>query len=111
VESFVEIKGHAGISSNVLTDRLAHLLASGVLRQTTDDEPGRTGSYRLTNKGIAFYPILLAIQAWADAWLPDRLHSPILLEHLSCARPLELTLRCEGCGAPMTAAESEFQIA
>lgn len=110
VGSFVEIQRHSGISSNVLADRLAHLLSIGMLRQTNTDEDGRKGSYRITDKGIAFYPILLAIQNWADEWLPNRLRSPLRLFHQPCAKPLKLAIGCATCGQPMTAGESRFEI-
>jgi len=110
VDSFVGIQRHTGISSNVLTDRLTNLLSRGVLRQATEGEQGRIGSYRLTRKGFGFYPILLAIQAWADAWLPGRLHSPLKLEHQPCARPLALEVRCATCLEPIAAAQCQFEI-
>ena len=110
VGSFVEIQRHSGISSNVLTDRLSRLLEMGMLRQTTAEEGGRAGSYRITDKGIAFYPILLAIQAWADEWLPNRSRSPLRLEHRPCAQPLKLAIGCAACAGRMTAGESRIEI-
>ncbi len=110
VGSFVEIQRVAGISTNVLADRLARLVRMGLLRQTTVEENYRRGSYRITEKGIAFYPILIAIQAWADEWLPNRLRSPLHLKHRPCAGQLNLAVRCAACHKSMSALDSSFQI-
>lgn len=110
VGSFVDIQRFSGISSNVLSDRLTRLLKLGVLRQSTSDEAGRAGSYRVTEKGVAFYPILLAIQAWADEWLPDRMRSPLPLRHQPCDKPLKLAVACTTCGDTMTAETCELSI-
>jgi DNA-binding HxlR family transcriptional regulator len=110
VGSFVDMQKFSGISSNVLSDRLTRLLKLGVLRQTTTTEAGRAGSYRITDKGAAFYPILLALQAWADDWLPDRLRSPLALTHRPCGRPLKLAVACSACGDSMTAESCDVSI-
>ena len=110
VGRFVDIQTISGISSNVRSDRLARLLNLGVLRLTTADEIGRAGSYRVTDKGAAFYPILLALQAWADDWLPDRLRSPLPLRHQPCGEALKLAVACSACGSALTDASCEIRI-
>lgn len=110
VRSFGGFQTHTGISTNILADRLSRLVALGILRQTTTDQPGRTGVYQLTDSGMALYPILLAIQAWADEWLPDRLRSPIRLKHTPCGQALRLDLVCDECGELMTRGNASFHL-
>jgi len=110
ISNFVEMQSVSGASSNILSDRLTRLLRLGLLRQTTADEEGRTGSYRITEKGIAFYPVLLALQAWADEWLPDRLRSPLPLRHRPCGHTLQLAAACNTCGEVITAEEIDFRV-
>jgi DNA-binding HxlR family transcriptional regulator len=110
VESFVEIQNLTGISTNILSDRLTRLLAKGLLRRTSAEEQVRKGSYRITEKGIAFYPILVAIQEWADDWLPNRLRSPMILEHQPCTKRLSLKLRCNHCQNEITFGDSHFHV-
>ena len=108
VTTFGGFQRHTGISTNILSDRLARLVTLGILRQTTADEPGRTGTYELSDKGIDLYPILLAIQAWADDWLRDRYRSPVRLRHRPCGAAIQLRLSCNHCRQAMQRADSHF---
>lgn len=90
--------------------RLSRLVNLGILRQTTAEEPGRTGAYALTEKGIDLYPVLLAIQAWADDWVRDRLRSPLRLQHRTCGTALRLMARCDRCAEPVNRANAELRI-
>ena len=53
-----------GISSNILTDRLRKLLASGVITAEAEELDGRRVNYRLTRKGIDLAPVLLELLIW-----------------------------------------------
>ncbi len=98
VRKFNDFQMHLGISTNILADRLAHLSALGILRPTTDADRYGKGAYALTDKGIDLHPILLAIQAWADQWLPERYRSPVKFVHRPCGHPLQLRVSCDCCG-------------
>ena len=102
IASFGAFQAHTGISTNILADRLTRLVAAGVLRQSSADEPGRTGRYALTERGLALYPVLLALQAWADDGLPDRLRSPLRLKHRPCGQALRTVLACAACDQALT---------
>jgi len=54
-----------GIATNILADRLASLLASGLIASDRDPEDGRKVVYRLTGKGIDLAPALLELGRWA----------------------------------------------
>ena len=57
------------ISRKVLTERLGGLLDSGVVeRQAYQDRPTRY-AYKLTPRGRALLPVLVALQDWGDRWL------------------------------------------
>ena len=72
--------------------------------------PRRTGAYALTDKGIDLYPILLAIQAWADDWVRDRYRSPLRLQHRTCGRALRLRVSCDRCGGQILRATGQLSI-
>ena len=110
VRKFGDFQQHLGISTNILADRLARLGALGILRPTTDADRYGRGAYALTDKGIALHPILLAIGAWADAWLRDRVRSPVKLLHRPCGHTLQLRLACDRCGETLTRANSRLTI-
>jgi DNA-binding HxlR family transcriptional regulator/peroxiredoxin len=57
------------ISRKVLTERLNGLLDSGVVERTAYQERPTRHSYRLTPRGKALLPILVALQDWGDRWL------------------------------------------
>ncbi len=58
-----------GISTNILADRLARLVAHGVAEKVPADPPGRD-RYRLTEKGRALRPVLEAVAAWGLEYVP-----------------------------------------
>jgi DNA-binding HxlR family transcriptional regulator len=68
---FSDFKRRLGIASDVLTDRLASLVAAGVLERTAYREEGsRTRTeYRLTAAGHEFEVVLGALGGWGRAHL------------------------------------------
>ena len=108
VRNFNDFQMHLGISTNILADRLARLTALGILRPTTDADRYGKGAYALTDKGIDLHPILLAIQGWADDWLPDRYRSPVKFMHRPCGQALRLRLSCSQCGQPLSRSNSRI---
>jgi len=66
---FDELVAELQVSRKVLTERLGHLTEHGVLRRTRyQDRPPRY-EYELTERGLAFLPVLVSMQDWADRWL------------------------------------------
>ena len=110
VRNFNDFQMHLGISTNILADRLARLAALGILRPTTAADRYGKGAYALTDKGIALHPILLAIQAWADQWLPERYRSPVKFVHRPCGHPLQLRVSCDHCGQALERGNSRLVI-
>lgn len=70
---FSEFKEALGVSSDVLTDRLATLVDAGIMERRTYREEGsreRT-SYHLTEAGEALRVVLAAFNTWGDAYRPS----------------------------------------
>jgi DNA-binding HxlR family transcriptional regulator len=63
---FDDFRDHLGIASNVLTTRLGKLTRAGILRKTRAKDDGRAFEYRLTAKGEALYPLLIAMTDWGE---------------------------------------------
>ena len=53
-----------GIASNILSERLKRLEATGIVTRETDPEDRRQVIYRPTEKGCSLTPVLLEIAAW-----------------------------------------------
>jgi DNA-binding HxlR family transcriptional regulator len=100
VASFGEMQLDTGMSSNILADRLQRLVASGILCQAPA-QGSRKAGYRLSEAGLDLFTILVCIEAWADAWLRERLRSPLRLTHRACGHRLQPQLCCDACGQPL----------
>jgi DNA-binding HxlR family transcriptional regulator/peroxiredoxin len=57
------------ISRKVLTERLNSLLDSGVVERVAYQERPTRYAYKLTARGRALLPVLVALQDWGDRWL------------------------------------------
>jgi DNA-binding HxlR family transcriptional regulator len=53
-----------GIASNILSDRLDRLEATGIITAEPEPTDARRINYRLTEKGIALAPVLLELLIW-----------------------------------------------
>ena len=53
-----------GIATNILTDRLQKLEASGIITAEVEETDARRVNYRLTGKGIDLAPVLLDLLIW-----------------------------------------------
>ncbi|MDX3075499.1 winged helix-turn-helix transcriptional regulator [Streptomyces sp. NPDC088354] len=105
VSRFGDLATQLGIPRAVLTNRLKLLVREGVL--TRDDDGAGSVGYRLTDKGIALWPIVRAMMAWGDAF-----YSPAgvkrALRHDVDGGPLDHEGRCQACGS--VAAVPEIRI-
>ena len=63
---FHEFQANLGIARNILSARLKKLVARGILERTVAEGGGRRLEYRLTAKGRAFFPVLMALMQWGD---------------------------------------------
>ncbi|MEW1688105.1 winged helix-turn-helix transcriptional regulator [Streptomyces sp. NPDC091265] len=69
VHRFDALQQELGMSRKVLTERLRLLVEAGVLsREPYQERPARY-EYRLTPRGRALLPVLIALQDWGDAWV------------------------------------------
>ena len=86
LQHFEEFQAGLGIARNILSDRLAKLVAGGILERSADPSDKRKVIYALTEKGEALLPVVLALRQWAEQWG----HGPasvVLVDRLS-GRPV-----------------------
>ena len=62
---FGQFQENLGIARNILTTRLARLVAEGILEKNAVTQ-GSHAEYRLTPKGLALQPVLLSMTHWGD---------------------------------------------
>ena len=66
---FDQLTAEMGISRKVLTERLRKLEAHGLIDRHPYQEAPVRYEYRLTPRGAALVPVLVALQDWGDRWL------------------------------------------
>ncbi|MFR9775198.1 winged helix-turn-helix transcriptional regulator [Micromonospora sp. MS34] len=96
VRRFDDMRVRTGIPRQVLTNRLAMLVEQGVLRREPYREPGSRvrHEYRLTDKGLDLWPVLVAVLGWGDRYLADPDGSPLAVSHRDCGAEVRVALRC-----------------
>jgi DNA-binding HxlR family transcriptional regulator len=94
---FDEMRERTNIPRQVLSNRLALLVEQGILRRQPYQEPGSRvrHEYRLTEKGLDLYPILVAVREWGDRYLADPDGPALLTVHRDCGAPVRAELRCD----------------
>ena len=97
VRRFDDMQRRTGMPRQVLSQRLARLVAEGLLRKVRYQESGQRSrdEYRLTDKGRDLYPVLVALMEWGDRYEGGTDGPPVLLRHRDCGEPVRLQLTCE----------------
>lgn len=103
VRRFEELRRNTGAARNILADRLGRLVDAGVLRRERYSERPPRDEYRLTEKGLDLYPLLIALAQWGQKWGELRLGPPTRLQHKDCGAVVEPQLTCPECGEPIDA--------
>jgi DNA-binding HxlR family transcriptional regulator len=91
-----------GVSNSVLTSRLRELERYGVLARRPD--PGYAGrsEYRLTERGLDLWSVLVAIWAWEKRWVLARPAPLPDLRHHRCGLSCVPRLTCTCAPYPVT---------
>jgi DNA-binding HxlR family transcriptional regulator len=97
VRRFDDMQRRTGLPRQVLSQRLARLVAEGLLRKVPYRETGQRSrnEYRLTDKGLDLYPVLVAMMQWGDRYAVGPAGPQVLLRHRDCGEPVRLRLSCQ----------------
>lgn len=101
VRRFEEFEARLGITRHVLADRLKKLVAEGVLKKVPYHTSPVRYEYRLTDKGLDLYPVLMSIVHWGDTHMAGRAGRPLLHRHLACGHTFDPVLVCSACREPI----------
>jgi DNA-binding HxlR family transcriptional regulator len=103
VRRFEEFEKSLKIARRVLAERLALLVDEGILaRVPYQDNPPRY-EYRLTEKGLELYPVIISLVHWGDRYYAGKKGPPLLHTHKTCGHDFRSVLTCSECGEPITA--------
>ena len=98
VRRFEAFQSDLGITRHRLADRLARLVKHGVLRRERYQVRPPRFEYRLTEKGLELYGVIVSIAGWGDKHMAGRKGPPIERVHRTCGHAATLRLTCEHCG-------------
>ncbi|UXA12665.1 winged helix-turn-helix transcriptional regulator [Mycobacterium sp. SMC-8] len=95
---FTDFQSQLGAPPATIAGRLSVFTDEGILGQDG-------GRYRLTEKGLAFFPVLVCALDWAQRWFPSPEGPAVLLTHTACGRRFAPALVCDHCRAHLRGAQ------
>ena len=102
-----EFQASLGIARNVLATRLDRLVDAGIMRRVRYQEHPPRDEYRLTDKGLDLWPVIVDLLHWGDAHAAGPEGPPVLLRHRDCGGAIDSRRRCELCGAEVGPREAQ----
>lgn len=97
---FDQFEKRLGIAPNILSNRMRRLVEVGFLRRVPYQDWPIRHEYELTEQGLDFYHMPIALMAWGRRWLgPNR--ADATLTHNLCSQPTEPVLGCLTCSERM----------
>ena len=91
---FGRLQEELQIGPTQLSDRLSELQELGILRPRA--YAGTRQEYRLTQAGIALFPMTLELVRWGNRWLAQG-DDPLQVRHLPCGELLDARWHCGHC--------------
>ena len=85
---FANFEAALGISKNILTKRLRHLVRRGVLARVDAGAHGVRYEYELTPKGKDLATVMTALRQWGDRWVVGPGREPLLVYDRRTGRPI-----------------------
>lgn len=109
IRRFEDFERRLGISRSIVADRLKKLAEEGVLRREAYQDRPLRHEYRLTEKGLALHPVLMAIVHWGDVHYADEAGPPLLHRHKGCGCDFAPVTTCSVCGDYVSARDVEVR--
>src|ERR1700730_1684078 len=103
---FEDFQRRTGVARNILSARLNLLVDEGILAKVPYQEHPVRYEYRLSDKGLDLWPVIVALVQWGDRYIyPGR--APVLLTHKNCGGAVSDRRTCETCGAKLGSRDVE----
>jgi len=101
---FTDFQTQLGVPPSLLAARLQTFCAIGVLCVSRQAGPART-RYELTEKGRAFFPVIVTALQCGQRWFHAPEGPAVLLTHICCGKPFVGQLTCDQCAQPLKGTE------
>lgn len=98
IRRFSDIQASLGITKHRLSDRLNRLIEEDIIYKELYDAKANRYEYRLTERGLDIYPILMSITQWGNKWASDDDGDPVTYVHKSCGHVMNPVMICGHCG-------------
>jgi DNA-binding HxlR family transcriptional regulator len=107
VRRFEDFQARTGAPRALLAERLETLVDNGVLEKRLYSERPDRFEYRLTEKGLDLWPVLISLLRWGDKWETGKAGPPVEVCHKACGHAVHPELACPDCGEWLTATDME----
>lgn len=99
---FEEIQAQTAATPQMIAARLKKLEADRLVERRPYSTRPLRHEYFLTEAGLAFYPVLLALRSWGETWLKsEKEERAIHYTHMPCGQDPGLGPVCQNCGGVM----------
>ena len=105
---FGDFQRDLGVPPTLLAQRLRTLVSLGVLHRVPSEQRSDHHEYRLSEKGLDFFPVMALLWRWANRWMATAAGSPVRISHPACGASLAPVLICDHCGEVMRRREVRF---
>jgi DNA-binding HxlR family transcriptional regulator len=109
IRRFEQFQERLGISRSIIAERLKLLVDEGVLRKDAYQQKPVRFEYRLTAKGLALHPVMMAIVHWGDEHYAGETGPPLIHRHRACGHDFHPVMTCSECGEPIGARDVEVR--
>ena len=105
---FEHFRASSGVSRGTLSSRLKFLVDHGVIYKDLYNTSPKRYEYKLTDKGIATYPIAIYFWQWEMEYAED-FKVPELF-HLDCGNYLDISTNCSHCNEEISLNNVRYEI-
>ncbi|RKG36730.1 winged helix-turn-helix transcriptional regulator [Acinetobacter rongchengensis] len=110
IRRFDDFHKNLGVTRHVLTARLNTLVEEEILYKAPYTETQKRFEYRLTQKGLDLYPILMSIIHWGDTYMDKGQGAPVDCIHKTCGHKFHPVMVCSECSEPLNPKQVKVEI-
>jgi DNA-binding HxlR family transcriptional regulator len=100
---FDDFQKQLGITRHLLSERLNRLVEHQILKKELYQTAPSRYEYKLTDKGLALYPVIMALTIWGNNWLNEEKKYPVLTYiHKDCGHRIYSAMSCCHCNSELT---------